>query len=139
MNLKLTAAENEARSLSEAGVPVAVYQTGADSFTVSYSPMYSGMLLSVWFNGHSDARHLPSFGIKVVLTLSVNVDDTPYRTAHGKLPRGRGSWAFCPANKWQHADYLDHVIWVYGHYAAAKRAAKEKAGSIGVRNLVLCS
>jgi hypothetical protein len=34
-----------------------------------------------------------------------------YVFSHGKTPRGRGSWAFCPVSKAPRNDYLDHTFW----------------------------
>lgn len=40
--------------------------------------------------------------------------DLYYRREHGKAPRGRGSWAFCPAPKAKAHDYLDHTVFSPG-------------------------
>lgn len=34
-----------------------------------------------------------------------------YEASHGKPPRGLGSWAFCPLERHQDRDYLDHLVW----------------------------
>jgi len=47
-----------------------------------------------------------------------------YEMAHGKLPRGRGSWAFCPLERYNDTNYLDHVMWFNGTYAEAKKLAR---------------
>lgn len=33
-----------------------------------------------------------------------------YEREHGRKPRGRGSWAFCPWAKHNSHDYLDHTL-----------------------------
>jgi len=68
----------------------------------------------------------------------VEVDPSDYRRSHGKMPRGRGSWAFCKVPP-SRADYLDHVIWESGSYAEAKKAAQQKAAALGVEVLYACS
>lgn len=51
------------------------------------------------------------------------VETTVYVFAHGKAPRGRGSWAFCLVNP-NRADYLAHVLWKNDMtYGQAKRSA----------------
>jgi hypothetical protein len=62
-----------------------------------------------------------------------------YKSNHGAAPRGRGSWAFCPADKFRRADYLTFVFWAPADstFSDAKKAAAAHfpAGS----DLVVCS
>ncbi len=37
-----------------------------------------------------------------------------YEREHGRSPRGRGSWAFCPWSKHNSHDYLDHTVFSPG-------------------------
>lgn len=37
-----------------------------------------------------------------------------YEREHGRKPRGRGSWAFCPWFFHRKADYLDHTVFSPG-------------------------
>lgn len=37
-----------------------------------------------------------------------------YEREHGRSPRGRGSWAFCPWAKHNSHDYLDHTVFSSG-------------------------
>lgn len=53
------------------------------------------------------------------------VSDQPYRQSHIAPPRGRGSWAFCPENRWTGENYLDHTQWFRGTYAQARQQAKQ--------------
>jgi hypothetical protein len=50
-----------------------------------------------------------------------------FEISHGKKPKGRGSWAFCP---WEHAranDYLDHTVFSPSMtYGDAKKWAKSQ-------------
>ncbi len=46
-----------------------------------------------------------------------------YVWAHGKAPRGRGSWAFQASSTYRAADVYGEVVWVQGTYAEAKRQA----------------
>lgn len=34
-----------------------------------------------------------------------------YERSHGRPPRGRGSWAFCPREDFDGPDYLTHTMW----------------------------
>jgi hypothetical protein len=40
----------------------------------------------------------------------IRFTNASYESSHGRAPRGRGSWAFCPAFKADHGDYLDFTI-----------------------------
>lgn len=53
------------------------------------------------------------------------VEDRPYRTSHGRTPRGFGSWAFCPEARYRQPDYLGHTAWFKGTYGDAKRQARQ--------------
>jgi hypothetical protein len=53
----------------------------------------------------------------------VQFDTSEFERAHGRNPRGRGSWAFADAQHARRADYLDFVFWFNGSYGEAKRAA----------------
>lgn len=55
--------------------------------------------------------------------MTVDFTTRPFECAHGKLPRGRGSWAFCPVQNAYSDNYLDFVFWFNGRYTDAKRAA----------------
>lgn len=37
-----------------------------------------------------------------------------YEREHGRSPRGRGSWAFCPWAKQNAHDYLEHTVFSPG-------------------------
>ena len=51
----------------------------------------------------------------------------PYEMEHGRSPRGRGSWAFCPFHKRNAGDYLDFTLFSSSMtFAEAKRWAKAK-------------
>ena len=69
----------------------------------------------------------------------VQFDYAPYERAHGKSPRGNGSWAFCPYDKWRRDDYLQHVLWINGSLREAKRAAAEHFAKLGILSVVVCS
>jgi hypothetical protein len=63
-----------------------------------------------------------------------------YEMAHGKQPRGQGSWAFCPAQAYNLTNYLDHVKWFSGTFAQARKQAKEHFGANpGTPRVVVCS
>lgn len=76
---------------------------------------------------------------------TVVVDTTRYERAHGKKPRGMGSWAFCPRDKYDAGDYLKHTYWASANmtYSAAKREAvahfKACAPALSYVELVACS
>lgn len=71
----------------------------------------------------------------------VEVTTRDYYAAHGKQPRGTGSWAFCPASKYNLTNYLDFTWWFHGcPYATAKRQAQARAKAEGFAGvLVTCS
>lgn len=69
----------------------------------------------------------------------VHVSDRPYVTSHGRSPRGFGSWGFCPANKWDSNDYLNHVVFFKGTYAEARKEAKAHFALLGISFVVVCS
>jgi hypothetical protein len=83
------------------------------------------------------ARHL----LLEKTNMKTQIDTRPYETAHGKRPSGRGSWAFCSADKWNAPNYLDHVIWIPGckTYGEAKREAIQKLTAMGITTAVACS
>jgi hypothetical protein len=52
----------------------------------------------------------------------------PFTASHGKEPRGRGSWAFCPAAKANSGNYLDFTVFSPGNMTLtmAKAWAKQQ-------------
>jgi len=57
--------------------------------------------------------------------MTVEISTRDFEAAHGKQPRGRGSWGFCPANHYDAIDYLDHVKWFHQMtFAEARRNAR---------------
>jgi hypothetical protein len=69
----------------------------------------------------------------------IEFDTSKFERAHGKAPRGTGSWAFCPAGLYDRANYLDHVFWHSGSYGQAKRAAAAHFAARDVSVVVVCS
>lgn len=69
----------------------------------------------------------------------VHFSTREYLSAHGKAPRGRGQWAFCPANRYDSSNYLDFVKWFGSSYAEAKRDAAKAFAAAGVMEVVVCS
>lgn len=72
----------------------------------------------------------------------VTISTEAYEFSHGKKPRGTsGGWMFCPANKWNGNDYLDHCWTALGAqtYASAARAAKNHFAGLGISSIVACS
>lgn len=63
-----------------------------------------------------------------------------YEKAHGKFPKGYGSWAFVAYEFNRSSNYLDHVKWFNGMtYGQAKRAAAKAFAAEGVMDVVVCS
>jgi hypothetical protein len=62
-----------------------------------------------------------------------------FYAAHGRRPRGRGGWLFCPAEFYRDSDYLQHVVNFNGTYAEARRAATAHFKALGVTEVVVCS
>lgn len=71
--------------------------------------------------------------------MSVRIDTTEFEFAHGRKPRGRGSWAFCFGSS-------DEPVWapggegfvagascLYGEAAEWARAEAERRGQYRVR------
>lgn len=70
----------------------------------------------------------------------VNFSTYSYRLAHGKEPRGRGSWGFCPTANYGDGDYLDHVVWSKPcSFAEAKKDAAALFRSKGISEVTVCS
>ena len=70
---------------------------------------------------------------------TVEFKTAPYLLAHGRHPRGQGSWAFCPTETYQGLDYLEHVRWYQGTYAEAKRQAAADFAADGVFDVTVCT
>lgn len=62
----------------------------------------------------------------------IEINTTEYEWAHGRKPRGRGSWAFAP---YRDRDELRRAFWDNGLYADAKRKAKAHFAALGVDDL----
>lgn len=62
-----------------------------------------------------------------------------YVNSHGKMPRGRGGWMFCPADKWGGNDYLAHCANFNGTFAEAKNEARDFFAVRGVQFVTVCS
>lgn len=68
----------------------------------------------------------------------MTIDTSHYRAAHGKEPRGVGTWAFCKVSP-ERADYMKHLIWCNGPYAVARKNATQVAKKSGIDTLYVCS
>lgn len=66
----------------------------------------------------------------------VEIETYQFVMAHGKEPRGRGSWAFFPDQKNQP---LESAMWHTGLYSEACKAAKIEAAAKGITTLYLGS
>ena len=74
------------------------------------------------------------------MNYNIDFETIEYERAHGKLPRGRGSWAFCPRQNYNAPNYLDHVMWFNGTYTEAKKRARAYfATKPGNPVIVVCS
>jgi hypothetical protein len=61
--------------------------------------------------------------------MSAEFITTQYQWAHGKKPRGTGTWAFVPADSiWPDRDTMpaDAIAWAWGSYTDAKREVARK-------------
>jgi len=58
----------------------------------------------------------------------VIIDTDQYFNAHGKLPRGRGGWAF----QFRVNGHWTDFVFVYGTYTQARKEIVRRAKSIGV-------
>lgn len=74
------------------------------------------------------------------MTYQIDFSTREYEMAHGKAPKGRGSWAFCPRQNYNDSNYLDHTVWFSGTYAEARKQAKAHFGAKpGNPTIVVCS
>jgi hypothetical protein len=67
----------------------------------------------------------------------VYVETLEFIRAHGRQPRGRGSWAFCARRNACGGDA--DIIWENGLYAQARERAKARAQAQGVDRLWVLS
>jgi len=59
--------------------------------------------------------------------MTISFETMPYELVHGRSPRGKCSWAFCPFHYRNHKDRMDITIWTpVLPYEAAKQLAVEK-------------
>ena len=65
-------------------------------------------------------------------------NDVDFRIAHGRVPRGRGSWAFS-LNRNNYGDESD-IFWSNGAFAEARKAARDyfiaKAKAVGASHVI---
>jgi hypothetical protein len=40
----------------------------------------------------------------------ITFETLPFELSHGRSPRGRGSWAFCPFHLRNSNDYIEHTL-----------------------------
>jgi hypothetical protein len=58
-------------------------------------------------------------------------DTTPFELSHGRSPRGRGSWCFCPFHLRNANDYMNYTLFSPSmNYAEAKCWAKGKIAEL---------
>ena len=74
----------------------------------------------------------------------VQFSTTLYQCAHGKAPRGFGSWAFSLGQDYDLADELagdgqPRVLWFTGTYTAARKQAAAAARGRGFDRVLVCS
>ncbi len=74
------------------------------------------------------------------LASRVQFSYSQFRFSHSKDPKGRGSWIFCPMNRANDNDYLDHCVCVTGNllFSEAKRAAANYFAAAGVDYVSVC-
>lgn len=78
--------------------------------------------------------------VQTVAPHAVEFNTRKFEAAHGKQPRGTGSWAFCPRQFYDREDYLDHCTWYTGTYANAKKSARAfYSTQPDVSEVVVCS
>lgn len=59
--------------------------------------------------------------------MTVSISTAQYERAHGRKPRGRGSWAFF----FDGDESIDSAFWVSGMYVEARRQAIQEARRLG--------
>ena len=60
------------------------------------------------------------------MTTKRRFDTTDYQLTYGHSPRGRGSWAFAPADAGRVIPALDNIAWESGTYTEAKAAVARR-------------
>jgi hypothetical protein len=70
--------------------------------------------------------------------LKVEFSTREYRSNHGAMPRGFGTWGFVAREHWSKPDYLDHVVHAEGIYSAAKARAAAVFSMRGISEVVVC-
>lgn len=70
----------------------------------------------------------------------VDVDTSAYVASHGKIPAGRGSWIFCPANRFKEQTYLNYCLSVTGlkTFNEARDIARGYFAKNRIWNIVVC-
>lgn len=66
------------------------------------------------------------------MTFSTSV----YEREHGRRPRGRGSWAFCPWARHNAHDYLDHTVFSPGGMTLTEAKAWARRTASDPRSLL---
>jgi hypothetical protein len=94
------------------------------------------------YDSHAIGRRDELNALHVERAHKVEISTAAFKRAHGKNPRGNGSWGFCPRQNYncESLDYLDHVQWFNGDFSEARRKAlaffRTKPG---VSVVVVCS
>jgi hypothetical protein len=70
----------------------------------------------------------------------VEFNDTAFQFSHGRSPKGRGSWIFCPYSRRNDNDYLDHCVATMGSttFAEARKLAANYFAAAGVDSVSVC-
>lgn len=72
------------------------------------------------------------------MQINVRINVSPYFNSHGRLPRGRGGWIFCPVEHFNDGDYLNYCKNFNGTYAEAREQARKHFSEVGVREIAVC-
>ena len=75
-----------------------------------------------------------------MLNRKVEFTTSEFVKSHGKEPKGRGSWMFCPAQHWNSGDYLDHVVSTPGNMtlSQAQKFVSQRFIDAGHDTVVVC-
>ena len=78
---------------------------------------------------------------KHALASRVDFSTSAYEFSTGHLPRGRGSWAFCPSSEYNSPTYLNHVVFTRGCtlFAEARRLAANYFAALGIDRVTVCT
>ena len=71
---------------------------------------------------------------------NTTITTSVYLATYGRRPQGRAIWGFCPKERWDNDDYIEHIHWSRGckTYSEARREAVDHFTHRGVTEAIVC-